>query len=302
MTTRAFAARLCAAGAVALVCSSALQAQAPAAGPWAKVPAFPTTCYQGDSINPDPFFARVEAAKAAVGADRERQEAINGNIQEAYSKIDPMEMATQMQQWMMDNPQQAMAQMQAAQAAPAGVQAALADQEQQRKSRDAEWKALVKRYDDALLAAYAPGEARWKAVNDKLGLGYSNPANLPSRVGQWDPGDGPPDWAIAEAHAIRREFDRAYQAICPQWWGPTGQFAAYMKREKAWFQQKRIPLLESGDATSLQMYSMMNTPAATWRSTGAHQGVEEYLDLAWKVYQLRRSVPNCNHKFDCPGT
>jgi hypothetical protein len=138
-------------------------------------------------------------------------------------------------------------------------------------------------------------------VNDKLGLGYSKPANLPSNV-TWDPGDGPPASAVTEGYAIRREFDRAYQAICPQWWGPTGHFQAYMKKERTWFQQKRIPFLESGDTTSLQMYSMMNTPAATWRSTGAHQGVEEYLDLAWKVYQLRRNVPNCNHKFDCPGT
>lgn len=301
MTTRVFAVRLFAAGAVALVCSSALQAQAPAAGPWAKVPALPTNCYQGDSLNPDPFYARVEAAKAAVAADRERQETINGNIQEAYSNIDPMEMASRMQQWMMSNPQQAMAYMQAAQAAPAEAQATLGDQEQQRKAREAEWNALKKRYDAALLAAYAPGEARWKAVNDKLGLGYSKPEHLPSNV-TWDPGDGAPAWAVTEGYAIRKEFDRAYQAICPQWWGPTGHFQAYMKKEKTWFQQKRIPYLESGDASRLQMYAMMNTPAATYRSTGAQQGVEEYLDLAWKVYQLRRNFPNCHHKFDCPGT
>jgi len=301
MTTRAFAARLLAAGAVALVCSSALQAQAPAASPWAKVPAFPTTCYQGDGMNPDPFYARLEAAKAAVAADRERQSTINGNIQEAYSNIDPMEMASRMQQWMMSNPQEAMAYMQAAQAAPAEAQATLGDQEQQRKTREAEWNALVKRYNDARRAAYAPGEARWKAVNDKLGLKYSKPEQLPSNV-TWDPGDGPPAWAVTEAYAIRKEFDRAYQAICPQWWGPTGQFAAYMKREKTWFQQKRIPYLEGVDAPRLQMYAIMNTPAATYRSTGAYQGVEEYLDLAWKVYQLRDTVPKCHHAFDCVGT
>jgi hypothetical protein len=301
MTTRAFSARLLAAGAVALVCSSALHAQAPAAGPWAKVPALPTTCYQGDSMKPDPFFARVESAKAAVAADRERQEAVNAKIAEAYGNIDPMQMASRMQQWMMSNPQQAMAYMQAAQAVPADVQATLADQEQQRKTRDAEWKALVKRYDDARRAAYAPGEARWKAVNDKLGLGYSKPDQLPSNVG-WDPGDGAPAWAVTEGNAIRKEFDRAYQAICPQWWGPTGHFAAYMKREKTWFQQKRIPYLEAGDAAKLQTYAIMNTPAATYRSTAAHQAVEEYLDLAWKVYQQRDVAANCPEPQNCGGS
>ena len=77
-----------------------------ATGPWARVPAFPTGCYQNVAPNTaDPFYANLEAAKAAVTADRERQVAINAQIEQEFNSIDPMEMAQRMQQWMMSNPQ-----------------------------------------------------------------------------------------------------------------------------------------------------------------------------------------------------
>jgi hypothetical protein len=157
----AFAAAACA----CLVTSFALAqtpAKAPAkgtaaAGPWAKVPAFPTGCYQNVAPNSaDPFYAALEAAKAAVAADRERQVAINAQIEQDFNNIDPMEKAQRMQQWMMSNPQEAMAFAQAAQAAPAQAEADIATLTQQTKAPAEAWNAIRKGYDDARIAAYAP--------------------------------------------------------------------------------------------------------------------------------------------------
>ena len=123
-----FAAAACA----CLLTSSALAqtpAKAPArapvaAGPWAKVPAFPTGCFEYvDDNQADPFYAKLEAAETAIKSDIDRQEAINEKIAEEFRNIDPMEQAQRMQQWMMSNPQEAMAFVQAAQNAPASGQA-----------------------------------------------------------------------------------------------------------------------------------------------------------------------------------
>lgn len=293
-----FRGRLLVAALGALVCANALAAQPAASGPWAKVPAFPTACYQGDSINPDPFFAKVEAAKAAIRADIDKQDAVNSQIQEAYQNIDPMEMASRMQQWMMSNPQEAMAYMQAAQAAPAQGQETLQADVQGRKAQEAEWAAVKKRYQDALRQAYAPSKARWKSVLTRLNMPYTETNAIAPNVG-WDPGDGPPDWAVAEAIAIKREMDQAYTTTCAQFWSATGQMHTYLKNYKTWLVQKRIPYLEQSDGPKLQTYAIMNTPAATYRSTATLQAVEEYLGMAWSVFQERDTTPKCYHAFDC---
>lgn len=111
MTVREWMGRLLAAGAVALACATTLHAQPAPASPWATVPPLTTACYYGA----DPFAAKIDAALAAVNDSRARQLAINQQIEDAYKRIEPMEMASRMQQWMMSNPQGAMKYMQGVQ-------------------------------------------------------------------------------------------------------------------------------------------------------------------------------------------
>jgi hypothetical protein len=237
-----------------------------AAGPWAKVPALPTSCFQRAAANqPDPFYARLEAAKTAVAADIEKQSAINRKIEEEFNNIDPMEKAQRMQQWMMSNPQEAMAYMQAAQAAPA--------------------------------------EARRKVLAGKLGYKYSSaPKDLvnPFMGFAADPSTPRVDWN--EAESISSALDQKYKALCPQWWRANGKFHAYMKLQKNWFVRERIPYLEKFDAPKLQNYAMMSTPAATYRSNATLTAVHEYLDLAWKVFSQRDSASRCEVPSYCDGT
>ena len=294
-----------AAAAFACLSASAALAQTPAAaGPWAKVPALPTTCFQSIATNqPDPFYARLEAAKTAIAADIDRQQAINAKIEEDFNNIDPMEKAQRMQQWMMSNPQEAMAFMQAAQAAPAEANQELESLEQQRQSQEAEWNALKKSYDDARIAAYAPAEARRKVLAGKLGYEYGSPPKdlvNPFLGFAADPSTPTADWN--EAESISGLLDQKYKALCPAWWGASGKFHAYMKAQKAWFIQERIPYLEKFDAPKLQQYAMMSTPAATYKSIATQKAVSEYLDLAWKVFSERDAASRCELPKSCDGT
>ena len=271
---------------------------AAAAGPWAKVPPLSTQCYQwaGDAWDsPEPFIVKLEAAKAAITADREKQDAINAKIQEDFQNIDPMEMASRMQQWMMSNPDEAMKFMQGQQALAQQVTEDVSALEERSKTRDAEWSGLVKRYEDALIQAYAPVQARLDAVRGKTTK--REDLLYPSFMG--DPGDSQATWAAGEA--VNAAADKAYQALCPQWWGANGQFHAYLKQQKTWFINERIPELERLDAPRIQQYAIMNTPAASYRSTAELKGVAEYLDLVWKVFSERDSKPRCTASHTCDG-
>ena len=262
------------------------QSAAPA-GAWAKVPALPTACYSGA----DDFADKVEAARTALAEDAERQKGVNAQIEEQFNNIDPMEKAQRMQQWMMSNPQEAMAMMQAAQ--QAGATAATTDLQtavQQQKAKEAPWNALVKGYEDARIAAYAPFEPRRKALAASAGYEYSAARkDLLHPVAH--PGETVAAWP--EAEALNAQYDRAYQSICPQWWGANGKFHVYLKQERDRLIRERVPELAQSDAPKLQQYAIMNTPAATYRSTAQLQAVNEYLATVQKVYNLRDSNARC---------
>jgi hypothetical protein len=289
-----------------LFCAQALVAQpakppakpatAAPAGPWAKVPPLSTLCYGFSGEDYEPFIGKLEAAKAAIQADRDRQDAINAKIEEDFRSIDPMEMASRMQQWMMSNPEEAMKFMQGQQAMAEQVTEDVTTLQERAQARDAELKALMKRYEDALIQAYGPARARLDAIygrktTDRKELLY------PRFTG--DPSNSDAVWA--EGEAINAAADQAYRSLCPQWWGANGQFHAYLKRQKDWFVKERIPELERGDAPRLQQYAIMNTPAVSYRSTATHKGVVEYLDLIWKVFSERDGRPRCNESHHCDG-
>jgi hypothetical protein len=287
---------LAAAALACLFTSSPSFAQAAASGPWAKVPALSTLCYSFAGEDREPFYGKLEAAKAVIQADREKQDAINAKIQEEYQNIDPMEMASRMQQWMMSNPDEAMKFMQGQQAMAEAVPQELDALAKDTQAREAEWNALVKSYEDALIQAYAPVEARYSAL---LGQKRTDRKELLYPRFMGDPSNSQAEWA--EGAAINAAADQAYQTLCPQWWGANGKFPAYLKRQKDWFTQKRIPDLARIDAPKLQQYAIMNTPAASYRSTAELQGVAEYLDLVWKVFDERDSQPRCNATHTCDG-
>ncbi len=260
------------------------QAAAPAAtGPWVKVPALTTACYSKG----DPFVPRLAAAQATALTDLERQQATNTQISEEFQNIDPMEKAKRMQQWMMSNPQEATKFMQMAQQ---GGPVSVGDSdtsEAQKNALDNEFAALSTRLNAALAQAFAPSTARWGALQTKLGVAEKR------TVIELDPGDGASAADVAELKAIRVQRDQEYQALCPQWFGAAGEVPVHLKKYKTWLVQQRIPNTERVDAVNVQSYAIMNTPAASYRSTATLQGVVDHLSRVEGGYMLRPETPRC---------
>jgi hypothetical protein len=268
-----------------LACASALGAQPAATGPWAKVPALTTACFYGN----DPFPARLEAALAAVNVDRDRQLAINQKIEGEYQSTEPMEMASRMQQWMMSNPQEAMKYMQGVQAVGEDFNAGMPEINAATQRFDREEKDLIKRYQAALKAAYAPGHAKHAALKKKIGT----PLEYPSVK---DPGTA--DWAIAEENVIMRQLDQAYTAFCPQWWAAAGPIQAWLKTYRDWLTTKYIPFHDRLGSQNAQTYAIMGTPSVSWKTVSAQDAVIKYLESVGRIYAERREKPRCTAE-DC---
>jgi hypothetical protein len=258
----------------------AVRAPAAATGPFARVPAFPTVCYADN----DPFASRIEAAKNAVQAEIDTQTAVNATIEENFKNIDPMEQVTRMQQWMMSNPQEATRYMQAAQSMGQSQDELHALLAEEGKFNE-EIQSLPTRYQSALKQAYAPAEARHAALNKKI-----------EAAGQCEgmhEGCHMTDADWAEYDAIQKQRDAAYGATCAQYFGATGLVPAYLKRYRDWLLTKRIPFAQRGADARLSQFAMMNTPAASWKSTDPAERAVKYMSDAESLYRLRDDAPNC---------
>jgi len=282
--------------AAALACAPALQAQAPAkpAGPWAKVPALPTACYSGE----DKWSERSTAAFDAVVQDRYRQDEINDAIRQSATDsfgADPMAVAQRMQQAMLDDPQNARKMMEQMlernQRAPAEASAQGAKEQQ----IENESKVLMKQYESALEKAKGPGNVRLEALLKKYQPGVTGAGMLWLRYG--DPGE--PAWVRPEAHAVLRQWNEAYAAICPAWWGATGKFHAYMKRYKDFLVLERIPFEKQGDAARLEHYRQAGVSTQGWRTTTDYEAVEDYIKMAQSLFDSREIAPYCGPETPC---
>ena len=287
-----------------LVCAQALAATPPVAsapksapkpptaatGPWAKVPALPTACYASQ----DDWYNRNEAALAAVQQDHNKQKDINTEIQTKSSRAlseNPMALAQAMQQKMMDDPQNAQKYME--RVMQQGQQASTDVQEDSARAQqlEAESKAILKQYGDALNKALGPANARWAALQKKRGY-------APDTVG---PGEGgEPDWVYAEWEAILADRDRAYAANCAQWWAATGQMHAYMKRYKDYLVQEFMPYNKRlVDDPAVDQFKMLDVPAAGYRTVGDYEAAELYMRRAYTMFAARKDRPYCGADGHC---
>ena len=262
-----------------LVCGQGLAATPPtAANPWAKVPALPTACYSQQDSN----WAAADPARDALNAEIERQKNLNAKVREKFENIDPFEKAQRMTQYLMDNPEAGAAYMQQAYAAGQNVTEDIQDWGESLQAINEDEDALLARYEAARTKAYAPGEARRLAMVKRA-----------EREGASLDGEGVPDWAIIEMESIRRQWQTAYEAFCPAWWGPTGEMQAFTKRLKNYLVQEEIPRRQSTDDELVKQFEMMGTPAGSFRSTAAMEGVVQYLDKVQPLYGNRNSERDC---------
>jgi len=263
--------------------SATTLAQAPVASPFAKLPALPTTCYaEGDT-----FSDKVAAATKATQAEMERQKAVNQQIEEEFNNIDPMVKAQKMQQWMMSNPQEAMKWAQAQQQIGAEAQTVGPELNAAAMQFESEKKAVVAGYESALKQSAAPADARMEAMNAKLG---------PSGCGVGDTECSPEPWVVEEFNAIQKLRDTGYQGVCATYWSATGKVSGYLKRYRDWLSTTWMPSLIKADEVRLSQYAIMNTPAASWKSTIPQETALKYLETARGLYAQRLTGPRCSAK------
>jgi hypothetical protein len=259
---------------------------APAMDPWAKVPALPTVCYDGT----DGFGDKIDAARASLDADVERQKAVNSQIEEQFKSIDPMEKAQRMQQWMMSNPQEAARVLGGQQQAGMQAQADNPQLTADHLKFNTERESLKSKYTEDLKRARAPAEAKYGALDKRLSAAGCSFGDTECSV---------PESAWAERDAILRERDAAYQATCARYWTAAGPMQDYAKRYRTWMAQRWLAHAEQSDAAMRSQFAIMDTPGAAWKSTIPQEHVSRYLGEIGQLYGLRDEAPTCTAN-GCP--
>jgi hypothetical protein len=204
--------------------------------------------------------------------------------------MDMMAKSQRMQQWMMEHPDDAMKFARASQAVGQQTTTAAPELSNEAAQFDRERDTLMKNYGTAMKQAQAPADARLAALNKKLGpTGCSGEGECEL-----------PKWALDEMDAILHVRDAAYRAACPQWWSTTGQVPAFLKRKRDWVTTRYLPAYAKIDDLTMQQYAIMNTPAASYKSTLPHDEAAKYLDDVYKLYNMRETQPKCTAK-GCGG-
>lgn len=246
--------------------------------PWAREPAFPTSCYQES----DDFDQRLTAAREAVEGDRDLQRNLNQKLSDQLKEIDPMELASRQQQYMMDHPQEAMALMQRnLDVGQEGTAAALRNNED-RERLVQELEEIDTRYRAALDAQVGPFVAKFKdldarAQEDLVGVG---------EMWAYAP------WAVKEFNELTRQENAAYEKVCAEWWAASGPFHGWMRRLKDNLVE-RIPHREEADNVGAGfMVIMISTPEASYKSTATLDAINEHMNEASRVFAKRRPRPN----------
>jgi hypothetical protein len=263
MSRRALARPLLAGGACLLLLP-ALQAASPApSDPWAKVPKLPTACYSGD----DPSQKEIDTAIDALNQEITRQAEINQGIENRLSEIDPEKKASMMQEYMMQNPQEAMKVLQAQQAegqSMGGDQAR--DQEAQAKL-DEELKEIQSKYKTALDTATRPLFNRLHSLPD---------------------GEAATPESEAEARALIGKINTEYEKLCPTWWGASSPFPGWLKRYQDHLVKNHIPYLEALENNKAIQYKMFGVEAKDFRPTVSMETVVDYLKKTTAIYSKRQ--------------
>ena len=269
-----------------LICAHALAATPPAApaGPWAKVPAFPTACYAEQDHWRDQYSAAIEA----VHQDHEKQNEANTAVEQRLQSVmqeNPMAMAQALQQAMMSDPGNAQKIMEKMTQTGEAGQTEIPAQAQKDSQFQVDAQVLIRQYNAALEKAFGPGDARWNALKKKGG--YEPDAIFPGE-------SGVAEWIWAEWDVVLKDWKAGYQANCAVWFATTSPMNAFLKRYKDYLVNERIPTEKRlVDQPRLDQYQMMNVSTTGWRTTSDYDAVEDYLGMAATLFGERKDTVAC---------
>jgi hypothetical protein len=262
---------------LAFTAAGAAAAAAPSADPWASVPPKPETFYEGV----DTYSEKLRAVSDTVREARTRQETINSELTDRIKSIEPMQLAAKMQEFMMQNPQEAAKLMQEQQSAGTeGTEAEVATNDKFNALK-AEEETLLTRYKAALAQAVAPIDAKFKdldarAQKDMVAVGES-----------WTYAP----WAVKEYNALALQRNAAVERVCKDWWSPSGQLPAWLDRLRDLLKAQVVTRERMANASVGIQVHLIETPAAPYKPTAAHDAVIQYLQEAKELYAKRERWP-----------
>ena len=257
---------------------AAASAAPPAADPWASVPPRPETIFEGVDNYSEKMWTVTEPLQKA----RDRQAAINSELTDRIKAIDPMQLAAKMQEYMMQNPQEAAKIMQEAQSAGTEGTAAEVAANDQFNALKAEEETLLARYKAALAQAVAPIDAKFKdldvrAQKDLVVAGES-----------WVYAP----WAVKEYDALALQRNAAVERVCKDWWSPSsGLLPAWLDRVRDLFKARQVTRERMDNAGVGINVHLVETPAAPYKSTAAYDLVIQYLQEVKELYAKRERWP-----------
>jgi hypothetical protein len=251
---------------VALATSLYLAEPLAAQDPWARVPAFPTACYDNETPG---FGERVSVIRHEITVVSDRQAAINSAIKQKLNDLDVSKQQANMMAFMTKNPAKAGAVMQ---------EIALAGQKQQQ---------VLQRFIEmtgALSEQLKAAEAEYARENDALSaiqIEWSKVAPAPGAPG--DP---------VRARQLAARHDAEYARMCAKYLvSESSPFLKYLADLKNYLITEKIP----GDGERARyenlQFELNAIPSAEFKPTGIYAAVTEYLDGVQKVFARRHSVP-----------
>ena len=253
-------------------------AAVPAPDEWKRVPVFPTVPFQ----SADGFAVKLEAADGMLARDLEQQKQINQEMQEKIKTIDPMELASRQQQYMMDHPQEAMALMQRNATLGQTFTDTTLAHEEERKKLDQELRDLDTRYQAALDKVLGPIEQKLRDLDAR-----ASKALVP--IGEMY---GYPEWASKEWRALIAEKNAAYAAASAEWWAAAGPYQGWLKRYREHL-TRQIPVNEETENVGAGfMVQIVGTPTRAFKPTATLRAVKEYLERSDEVFKKRWAKPD----------
>jgi hypothetical protein len=260
-----------------LAFTAASAAEPPSADPWASVPPRPGTFYEGVDQYSEKMWTVTEPLQKA----RDRQAAINSELTDRIKSIEPMQLAAKMQEFMMQNPQEAAKLMQEQQTAGTeGTEAEVATNDKFNALK-AEEETLLTRYKAALAQAVAPIDAKFKdldarAQKDLVAVGES-----------WTYAP----WAVKEYDALALQRNAAVERVGNDWWSPSGPLQAWLDRLRDLLKAQVVTRERMDNAgVGLQVH-FVETPAAPYKSTAAYDAAIQYLQEVKQLYAKRERWP-----------
>ena len=250
-------------------CATLPAAAAPPGDPWTLVPALPDACYEQQ----DGFLADVAAGIATLDEQISAQQAINDSVGgqlSAISEEDPFAMANRMQDYMMNNPEEATKMMEKLYA----TGQTYAEDATGDFRREQELTAPL----DDLVARYREEFAQIRTDLDaKL-------ATLPTEMGEagafWT------SQAVAQLPAINQQTDAAYAKLCARWW-QNGPFAAPLAEFRAFLANERVPREEEMFGQNKQQWDIQGIDTSEFYPTAAMEATRKYLQQLQHIYTER---------------